>query len=213
VVEDNGYVIIGGLMRNFKETRERKIPGLHRIPFLGHLFKTTSTSLDRRNLMIIVEAQIITPGGRTYYKEPEPDDVGPREGSSYRSPGQTSELNHPRPNSVQTALGQAPRAPMIRPEPVERKEAKESEPLRRTRPVPLPTDPARAVTDVIEANKAPAPAGQAMTPHERMERLARATRANPVSLNSSGPGWSMPEEESEPKNKEARGEVINTPNE
>ncbi len=65
-IEDNGYVVIGGLVQKFEEVRDRKVPGLSKIPYLGTLFKSTSKNYRRRNLMIIVEAHIITPQGRTY---------------------------------------------------------------------------------------------------------------------------------------------------
>ena len=103
VLEDNGYVIIGGLQRKQHEVKERKIPGLHRIPFLGHLFKTKSNHVEQHNLVIIIEAQIITTTGRSYVTEPAPDDVDIRQGGVIRAPGQTSELN--RPTSINQALG------------------------------------------------------------------------------------------------------------
>jgi type II secretory pathway component GspD/PulD (secretin) len=92
VLEDNGFVIIGGLIRNRIETVEKKIPGLHRIPGLGYLFKSKSDVRERNNLMIIIEAQIITPRGRTYRTDPNPDDGDIREGGSNRAPGQVSEV-------------------------------------------------------------------------------------------------------------------------
>ena len=96
VLEDNGYVIIGGLLQNRRDVIERKVPGLYQIPVLGNLFKSKSTTVTKNNLTIIVEAQIITPGGRTYFRKPQVDDADPREGGVNRVPGQTSEL--PRPN-------------------------------------------------------------------------------------------------------------------
>ncbi|MCX7803784.1 MAG: hypothetical protein N3A38_01210 [Planctomycetota bacterium] len=66
VIEDNGYVILGGLIRSRQETRERKIPVLHRIPIIGHLFKSKGTEMQRTNLIIVIEAQIVTPRGETY---------------------------------------------------------------------------------------------------------------------------------------------------
>lgn len=107
VLQDNGYVIIGGLIRNRYETVERKIPGLHRIPYLGNLFKSKSTQKNTSNLMVIIEAQIITPGGRTYRTLPQPDDGDIREGGVNRAPGQVSQLR--RTPAVNRALGLQPR--------------------------------------------------------------------------------------------------------
>jgi type II secretory pathway component GspD/PulD (secretin) len=92
VLEDNGYVIIGGLVRNRLETVEKKVPGLHRIPGLGYLFKNKSELRQRYNLTIVLEAQIITPRGRTYRTSPNPDDGDIREGGTNRAPGQVSEM-------------------------------------------------------------------------------------------------------------------------
>lgn len=94
VLEDNGYVIIGGLIRNRWETVERKIPGLHRIPGLGQLFKSKTSQRLTSNLVVIVEAQIITPRGRHYHTEPFPDDPDIREGGVNRAPGQVTETRH-----------------------------------------------------------------------------------------------------------------------
>ncbi|MCK6470314.1 MAG: hypothetical protein L6R28_01095 [Planctomycetes bacterium] len=103
VLEDNGYVIIGGLIRNRWETVERKIPGLHRIPGLGHLFKSKTSQRLTSNLVVIVEAQIITPRGRHYHTAPYPDDPDIREGGVNRAPGQVTETRHS--PEVNNALG------------------------------------------------------------------------------------------------------------
>lgn len=103
VLEDNGYVIIGGLIRNRNDAIERKIPGLSKIPGLGHLFKSKGEQRSTSNLMIIVEAQIITPRGRTYKTDRAPDDPDIREGGVIRAPGQVTRVK--RPEAVNNALG------------------------------------------------------------------------------------------------------------
>jgi general secretion pathway protein D len=107
VLDDNGFVIIGGLIRNRYEVIEKKVPGLHRIPYLGYLFKSKQNQKLTSNLVVIVEAQIITQRGRTYRTEPSPDDGDVREGGANRAPGQVSELqplpNSPRPPTLQPA--------------------------------------------------------------------------------------------------------------
>jgi type II secretory pathway component GspD/PulD (secretin) len=95
VLEDNGFVIIGGLIRSARTTVEKKVPGLHRIPGLGHLFKSKSEVVDRTNLVIIIESQIITPRGRTYRTDANPDDGDVREGGANRAPGQVSDMVPP----------------------------------------------------------------------------------------------------------------------
>jgi type II secretory pathway component GspD/PulD (secretin) len=192
VLEDNGYVVIGGLERARRESRERKIPGLHRIPVLGNLFKSTTNNVTRSNLIIIVEAQIITPGGRTYYKDLEGDDVDVREGGVPHAPGQISENSQPnRPDNVQKALGlPASRKYMPGSDPQIRKEEAvpaEAKPdaLRASRPEPK-SDP-RTLT---ESRKS--------TPRERMERLTKAAQQQKghthAALKST---WDLAEEEEE----------------
>jgi MSHA biogenesis protein MshL len=204
VLEDNGYVIIGGLMRNFRETRERKVPGFSKIPLLGNLFKSKSTSVDRRNLMIIVEAQIITTGGRTYYKEPDLDDAGPREGGVNRSPGQTSEAGIPRSLT----------APSLAAQP-----ARPSGPTRMAPPqrgggeVKIPSPAAIVAASKLKeaAAKQSKPLSMSdMSAQERMERLARAARMQSARAELpkvSANGWSVPAEEKAELNT-ARGELV-----
>jgi type II secretory pathway component GspD/PulD (secretin) len=201
VVEDNGYCIIGGLIRNDHFVHERKVPGLHRIPFLGYLFKSKRNDVKRRNMMIIVEAQIVTPGGRTYYKDPDPDDVEPREGGTNRSPGQTSDAMMP--NSVSSAVGlpplplgpaptrlsQSPRpgaGPQTRPA-----RPADELPVRNVQPAPVAPKPATAVA---EAFQAAADRKTAQTPREQMERMARMARTNPAARQPAT-GWALAEEE------------------
>jgi type II secretory pathway component GspD/PulD (secretin) len=65
-LDDDGYVVLGGLVQKFEEVRNRKVPGLSSIPFIGEVFKTTSRNMRRRNLMIVVEVHIISADGRRY---------------------------------------------------------------------------------------------------------------------------------------------------
>ncbi|MFH1378424.1 MAG: hypothetical protein ABIH86_06705 [Planctomycetota bacterium] len=63
-IQDNGYIIIGGLIRNRQEERESRVPYISRLPFIGELFKSRAMHNDRSNLIIVVEAKIIDPAGR-----------------------------------------------------------------------------------------------------------------------------------------------------
>jgi hypothetical protein len=215
-------------MRSDRTVTERKVPGLHRIPYLGNLFKSKGTTTTKRNMMIIVEAQIITPAGRTYYKDNEPDDAEPREGGTNRSPGQTSDPS--RAGTVDSALGLTHRELGPPPAPLaasrsqsvpatakegEQPRAKSGEPGGKSpetrRPVPVSPNPAVAVTEALGPD---APRPQQSVAQERMERLARAGRsvARPAVL---APGWARPEEETgdapaAPPAK--RGQVVKPPN-
>jgi type II secretory pathway component GspD/PulD (secretin) len=103
VLEDNGYVIIGGLHRLINEKVEKRIPGLSRIPGIGRLFKSTKSESTISNLVIVLEAQIITPRGRTYRKDPRPDEVDIREGGVGYPMGAVT--GYGRSEAINSALG------------------------------------------------------------------------------------------------------------
>ncbi|MGD0091031.1 MAG: hypothetical protein ABSE73_14025 [Planctomycetota bacterium] len=236
VVEDNGYVIIGGLIRLDTMTQERKVPGLSRIPYLGELFKSKHVDHQKSNMMIIVEAQIITTGGRTYFKDNAPDDAEPREGGTNRSPGQTSQLD--RPESITSALGLAyhePQAPSASPRtaragktsaaaaPENQADNPAGQPERPAPPVPktktpVPQEVAEAA-DAGHGQDARAAKGDrqdarpALSPRERMERLARASRASVLPVPVTAPGWAVPEEEGGDGGADAPAEVVTPPKE
>ncbi|MBI3829104.1 MAG: hypothetical protein HY291_06290 [Planctomycetes bacterium] len=115
VLEDNGYVIIGGLIRNRHDLIERRIPGLSRIPGLWNFFKSKGEERSTSNLMIIMEAQIITPRGRTYKTDRAPDDSDIREGGTIRAPGQVTKAK--RPEAVNKALGLPAEQQVVQAEP------------------------------------------------------------------------------------------------
>lgn len=60
VVASSKSVMLGGLMRENKNTTINKIPILGDIPFLGYLFKNTSKSTDSTELIIIITPTILT---------------------------------------------------------------------------------------------------------------------------------------------------------
>lgn len=64
ILHDNGYVIIGGLMRHRQFQEDRRVPFLGNIPLIGFLFRSQATVDQSTNLIIVVEAKIITPSGR-----------------------------------------------------------------------------------------------------------------------------------------------------
>lgn len=60
---DGATVVMGGLTRDEVKTVEDKVPVLGDIPLLGRLFRSKGESSEKRNLMIFVSANLISPGG------------------------------------------------------------------------------------------------------------------------------------------------------
>jgi type II secretory pathway component GspD/PulD (secretin) len=73
VVEDGGTVVIGGLLKNNREVVTRRVPVLGDIPLLGLLFRYRRERTVQSNLVIVVQAEIVTPSGRRYAREGEGD--------------------------------------------------------------------------------------------------------------------------------------------
>ena len=59
LVEDGDTIVLGGLIDDDVQELEKKIPILGDIPFLGRLFKSTSTSRSKRNLIVFMRPKII----------------------------------------------------------------------------------------------------------------------------------------------------------
>jgi len=63
VMADNGAtVILGGLIDEDVQESQQKVPLLGDIPFLGALFRSTSNSVRKRNLMVFLRPTIIRDG-------------------------------------------------------------------------------------------------------------------------------------------------------
>ena len=62
IVDDGGTIVLGGLIDEDVQESVSKVPLLGDIPFLGHLFKTTSTSKRKRNLMVFIRPTIVRDG-------------------------------------------------------------------------------------------------------------------------------------------------------
>jgi general secretion pathway protein D len=58
-VDDGGILVIGGLIDQTDSISQDKVPLLGDIPIAGNLFRTTSRSRDRRNLMVFLRPTII----------------------------------------------------------------------------------------------------------------------------------------------------------
>ena len=62
MVRDGGLLVLGGLTSDQVRESESRVPGLGRIPVLGHLFKSRSSSVERRNLMVFIKPTIARDG-------------------------------------------------------------------------------------------------------------------------------------------------------
>ncbi|MEZ8825357.1 type II secretion system secretin GspD [Vibrio amylolyticus] len=62
MVEDGQMIVLGGLIDERALESESKIPLLGDIPYLGHLFKSTSTQVEKKNLMVFIKPTIIREG-------------------------------------------------------------------------------------------------------------------------------------------------------
>jgi general secretion pathway protein D len=62
IVDDGGTVVLGGLVDEDVQESISKVPLLGDIPIIGHLFKTTTTSKRKRNLMVFIRPTIIRDG-------------------------------------------------------------------------------------------------------------------------------------------------------
>ncbi|MDR2429657.1 MAG: type II and III secretion system protein [Puniceicoccales bacterium] len=60
---DGSTIVIGGLMREEVKTVEDKIPVLGDLPLLGAAFRSKGKTVTKKNLMVFVTANLISPGG------------------------------------------------------------------------------------------------------------------------------------------------------
>lgn len=60
LVEDGGTVVIGGIYEQFERNRTDKVPLLGDIPILGYLFRSTTRSNDRTELLVFLTPRIVT---------------------------------------------------------------------------------------------------------------------------------------------------------
>jgi general secretion pathway protein D len=59
VVQDGETVVIGGLISDDYSDKVTKVPWLGEIPVLGWLFKSTTMSLTKRNLLVFLTPRVI----------------------------------------------------------------------------------------------------------------------------------------------------------
>lgn len=59
MVADGKTGVIGGILRNVQGQRDGSVPMLGDIPILGHIFRKTESTLERRNLTIFITPRIV----------------------------------------------------------------------------------------------------------------------------------------------------------
>ena len=62
MVEDGQMIVLGGLMSESTVESESKVPFLGDIPIVGWLFRSSTTKLEKRNLMVFIKPSIIRSG-------------------------------------------------------------------------------------------------------------------------------------------------------
>lgn len=62
MVEDNGLIILGGLISDEASNTDQKVPLLGDIPGLGRLFRSTAKSGVKQNLMVFIRPRILRDG-------------------------------------------------------------------------------------------------------------------------------------------------------
>lgn len=62
MADDGGTIVLGGLIDEDVQESVSKVPLLGDIPIMGHLFKSTTTSKRKRNLMVFIRPTIIRDG-------------------------------------------------------------------------------------------------------------------------------------------------------
>ncbi|HUO82419.1 MAG TPA: type II secretion system secretin GspD [Gammaproteobacteria bacterium] len=62
IVEDGGIIVLGGLISDELRENDARVPGLGRIPIVGNLFRSRSTSKMKTNLMVFIRPKILRDG-------------------------------------------------------------------------------------------------------------------------------------------------------
>ena len=60
-------VVVGGMIKDFTQTVNDKVPFLGDIPLLGNFFKSKSSTVKKTNLLIFVTARMLKPNGMPYF--------------------------------------------------------------------------------------------------------------------------------------------------
>jgi general secretion pathway protein D len=59
ILDNGGLVALGGLISSTKSTGDTGTPWLNRVPILGLLFKSSSKTLDRTELIVLITAKVV----------------------------------------------------------------------------------------------------------------------------------------------------------
>lgn len=59
LAEDGQTIVLGGLIQDDVNDSESRVPGLGRIPFLGNLFKSTTKTKSKTNLLVFLRPTVI----------------------------------------------------------------------------------------------------------------------------------------------------------
>lgn len=59
LIEDGGTIVLGGLMQDTVTESQDRVPGLSAIPFIGNLFKSRTSSRQKRNLLVFIRPTIL----------------------------------------------------------------------------------------------------------------------------------------------------------
>jgi general secretion pathway protein D len=59
VVDDGQVIVLGGLLRDEYDDGENRVPGLGKIPLLGHLFRNENRSRTKSNLMVFLRPVVL----------------------------------------------------------------------------------------------------------------------------------------------------------
>ena len=65
IVDDGAILVLGGLIDDEFQETESRVPLLGRIPLLGNLFKSTSRTKSKTNLMVFIRPKILRDGVQT----------------------------------------------------------------------------------------------------------------------------------------------------
>ncbi len=63
---DGQTIVMGGLLEEVRKDTEDKVPFLGDLPLIGRAFKNRAISVERRNLVILVNVELVDPAGNPY---------------------------------------------------------------------------------------------------------------------------------------------------
>ncbi len=68
LIEDQGVIVLGGLIRDASDRGESRVPFLGRIPIIGEAFRVRRASRVKQNLMVFIRPKILRDGMQTFYE-------------------------------------------------------------------------------------------------------------------------------------------------